>query len=112
MSRLTVHHLRYSQSERITWLCEELGLDYELKCYDRAPILSPEEYCKLHPLCAAPVINDGNLTIAESAACVEYIAHKHGGSRFIVKPGDRGWTDFIYWFRECWFPDAQSNGRR
>ena len=32
---LTVHHLRRSQSERIVWLCEELGLSYELKCYDR-----------------------------------------------------------------------------
>ena len=32
---LTVHHLRISQSERIVWLLEELGLDYELKLYDR-----------------------------------------------------------------------------
>ena len=32
---LTVHHLRASQSERIVWLCEELGVPYELKCYDR-----------------------------------------------------------------------------
>jgi len=27
---LTIHHLRLSQSERIVWLAEELGLDYDL----------------------------------------------------------------------------------
>ena len=34
---LTVHHLHRSQSERIVWLCEELGIDYALQCYDRDP---------------------------------------------------------------------------
>ena len=32
---LTIHHLRLSQSERIVWLAEELGLDYEGKLYTR-----------------------------------------------------------------------------
>lgn len=100
MSNLIVHHLRYSQSERIPWLCEELGIDYDLKCYDRAPILSPEEYCKLHPLCAAPVINDGDLTIAESGACAEYITYKYGNGKLIVRPGEDNWTDYLYWFRK------------
>ena len=36
---LTVHHLGKSQSERIVWLCEELDIPYELKCYARAPLL-------------------------------------------------------------------------
>jgi glutathione S-transferase len=32
---LTIHHLRLSQSERIVWLAEELGLEYDLKLYNR-----------------------------------------------------------------------------
>ena len=60
---LTVHHLGKSQSERVVWLCEELGIPYELKRYDRDPatILAPAEYRVLHPLGAAPVIADGDL---------------------------------------------------
>ena len=60
---LTVHHLRISQSERIVWLCEELGLDYDLKLYNRDPEtrLAPPELKALHPMEVAPVITDGDL---------------------------------------------------
>ena len=56
---LTVHHIRISQSERIVWLCEELGLDYELKLYNRREDngLAPDEYKALHPMGIAPVID-------------------------------------------------------
>src|SRR5829696_8372473 len=72
---LTVHHLGKSQSERIVWLCEELGIPYELKIYDRDPVtrLAPPEYKALHPLGAAPVITDGDVVLAESGAIIEYI---------------------------------------
>lgn len=65
---LTVHHLGKSQSERIVWLCEELGIPYELKLYARDPVtrLGPPEYKALHPLGTAPIITDGNLVLAES----------------------------------------------
>ena len=48
---LTIHHLGISQSERIVWLCEELGLAYELKHYVRDPVtrLSPPALVALHP---------------------------------------------------------------
>ena len=69
---LTVHHLGKSQSERIVWLCEELGIPYELKCYarDSVTMLAPPEYKALHPLGSAPVITDGDLVLAESGAIV------------------------------------------
>lgn len=97
---LTVHHLGLSQSERIVWLCEELGLDYVLKIYDRDPVtrLAPPEYKKLHPLGAAPVITDGPVQIAESAAIVDYIIHVHGQGRLAVAPGQPHYADYLYWF--------------
>lgn len=97
---LTVHHLGLSQSERIVWLCEELGLDYVLKIYDRDPVtrLAPPEYKKLHPLGAAPVITDGPVQIAESAAIVDYIIHMHGQGRLAVAPGQPHYADYLYWF--------------
>ena len=54
---LTVHHLGISQSERAVWLCEELGLDYEVKRYERSADnqLAPDEYKALHPMGVARV---------------------------------------------------------
>src|ERR1043165_5215390 len=77
---LTVHHLRRSQSERIVWLCEELGIDYALKCYARDPatMLAPAEYRALHPIGTAPVITEGDVVLAESGAIVQYIVAKYG----------------------------------
>ena len=87
---LTVHHLRRSQSERIVWLCEELGLDYELKCYERNPsdMLAPPAYKALHPMGIAPVVTDGDLVLGESGAIVDYILARHGPGGLVRGAGD------------------------
>ena len=97
---LRIHHLGHSQSERIIWLCEELGLPYELQRYTRDPvtILSPPELKALHPLGAAPLMEDGDLLLAESAAIVEYIIVKHGGGRLKLGPEHPDYAAFLYWF--------------
>ncbi len=95
---LTVHHLGKSQSERIVWLCEELGIPYELKCYARAPLLAPPEYKALHPLGSAPVITDGDLVLAESGAIVQYIAAKYAGGRLTLSADHPDFADYLYWF--------------
>jgi glutathione S-transferase len=97
---LTVHHLGKSQSERIVWLCEELEIPYELKRYARDPvtILAPTDYKALHPIGSAPVITDGDLVLAESGAIVEYIVATYGEGRLTLRPGDRDFAEFLYWF--------------
>ncbi len=97
---LTLHHLGHSQSERIVWLCEELGIPYTLKHYTRDPvtILSPPELKALHPLGAAPLIEDGDLLLAESAAIVDYIIATHGGGRLKPGPEHPDFAAFLYWF--------------
>ena len=97
---LTVHHLGKSQSERIVWLCEELGIPYELKRYARDPVtvLAPPEYRALHPIGAAPVITDGDLVLAESGAIVEYIIARHGGHRLALGPSHPDFASCLYWF--------------
>ena len=96
---LTVHHLGRSQSERVVWLCEELGIPYELKRYERDPetILAPSEYKALHPMGTAPVITDGDTVLAESGAVVEYIIAKHGAGRLALEPDDRDFADYLHW---------------
>ena len=95
---LIVHHLQVSQSERIPWLCEELQIPYSLKLHKRAPIFSPQSIKDLNPLGQAPVIQDGSLTMAESAACVEYIIQVHGKGKLAVLPSHRNYADYLYWF--------------
>jgi glutathione S-transferase len=95
---LTVHHLGKSQSERIVWLCEELDIPYELKCYARAPLLAPPDYKALHPIGAAPVITDGDLVLAESGAIVQYVIAKYGGGRLGLSNDHPDFPQFLYWF--------------
>ena len=97
---LTIHHLGKSQSERIIWLCEELGVPYELKHYTRDPVtmLSPPALKALHPLGAAPVITDGALVLAESGAIVEYIIAKYGGGRLALGVTHPDFAPYLYWF--------------
>jgi len=97
---LTIHHLATSQSERIVWLCEELGIAYDLKRYDRRADnkLAPPEYKALHPMGIAPVISDGDLVLGESGAIVEYVIQTYGGGRLALKRGDAGFADYLYWF--------------
>ena len=97
---LTVHHLGKSQSERIVWLCEELGIPYELKIYDRDPVtrLAPPKYKALHPLGAAPVITDGVLVLAESGAIIDYIVARYGKGRLVLGPDHPNFAQFVYWF--------------
>jgi glutathione S-transferase len=79
---LTIHHLRLSQSERIVWLAEELGLEYDLTLYNRRTEnrLAPDEYKALHPMGIAPVITDGDLVMGESGAIIDYIVAKYASA--------------------------------
>ena len=96
---LTVHHLGMSQSERIVWLCEELGIPYALIRYEReASMAAPPAYKALHPLGTAPIISDGDLVLAETGAIVEYIARRHGAGALILGPDHPDFTDYLFWF--------------
>jgi len=80
---IVVHHLNNSRSQRVLWLLEELGLDYEIKRYQRDPrtMLAPAELRAVHPLGKSPVVTDGSNTLAESGAIVEYLVERYGIGR-------------------------------
>ena len=77
---LTLHHLETSRSQRILWLLEELKVPYELKIYQRdaKTRLAPPELKAIHPLGKSPVITDGEITVAESGAILEYLVETYG----------------------------------
>jgi glutathione S-transferase len=97
---ITVHHLGVSQSERVIWLCEELGIPYTLKRYDRDPTtrLAPLAYRALHPMGIAPVITDGDVVLAESGAILEYLMARCGDGRLCVGSDQPNFPDYLFWF--------------
>ncbi len=97
---ITVHHLEYSQSFRVLWLFEELGVDYELKLYERDKLtrLAPASYKKVSPLGTAPVISDGDVVLAESNAIMDYVLDKHPSKTLRPEPGSADRAQFLFWY--------------
>lgn len=96
---IIVHHLNNSRSQRVLWLLEELGLEYEIRRYERNPatMLAPPELKQVHPLGKSPVITDGPLTLAESGAIIEYVVGRYGGGRLAPAPGTPEHVRYLYW---------------
>ena len=96
---IVVHHLNNSRSQRVLWLLEELGLEYEIKRYERDPktMLAPASLLAVHPLGKSPVITDNALTLAESGAIVEYLVERYGKGKLAPAPGTRERLRYTYW---------------
>jgi len=96
---IVVHHLNNSRSQRVLWLLEELDLAYEVKRYQRdaKTMLAPPELRAVHPLGKSPVIRDGEVTLAESGAILEYLVERHGKGRLIPAAGTPERLRYTYW---------------
>ena len=96
---VVVHHLNNSRSQRVLWLLEEFGVPYEVKRYQRdaKTMLAPPALLAVHPLGKSPVIVDGDLTVAESGAIVEYLVERYGGGRLIPRSGTPERLRYTYW---------------
>lgn len=97
---ITVHHLNASRSFRVLWMMEELGLEYRLVRYERDETMrAPASLKAVHPLGKAPVIQDGDLTIAESAAILAHVNARHGGGRLAPPVGSDAATVHDEWLQ-------------
>lgn len=96
---ITLHNLENSQSIRIIWLMEELGAEYEIKHYGRSGPngLAPDDLKKLHPMGTSPTITDGDLTLVETNAIVDYILDQNPKSALRPKAGSAERVPYLYW---------------
>ena len=97
---ITVHHLNNSRSQRVLWLLEELGLDYSVVRYQRdaETMLAPPSLRKVHPLGKSPVVVDGDNTLAESGAILEYLVERYDVARnFAPSSGTQEQLRYRYW---------------
>ena len=96
---VTVHHLENSRSQRILWLLEELGVTYQIERYgrDKQTSFAPPELTEIHPLGKSPVITDGDITVAESGAIIDYLVHKYDVGRLIPPESSPERLAYNYW---------------
>ncbi|SUT98505.1 glutathione S-transferase domain-containing protein [Actinobacillus lignieresii] len=97
---ITLHYLKQSCSHRIVWLLEALGVDYELKIYDRleGTGFAPEELKAQHPLGKAPVLQDGDLVLAEGNAIIQHLLDRYDTeNRFTPAHKTDAYSNYVYW---------------
>ena len=96
---LVVHHLNDSRSQRVLWLLEELGLTYDIKHYQRDVVtrLAPPELKAVHPLGKSPVLSDGERTVIESGAIVDYLIRHHGNGRLQPAASSPDFESYQQW---------------
>ena len=96
---LKIYHAKNTRSVRIVWLCEELGIPYELKTLNFSPDdLQSKAYLAVHPLGKVPSIDDDGLILNESGAIAQYLLAKHGKGRLEPKPGTADHGKYLQWF--------------
>lgn len=96
---IIVHHLADSRSQRVLWLLEEMGLPYEVKRYERDPatMLAPPELKAVHPLGKSPVVDDGDIRVAETGAVIEYLLERPEGAALRPAAGTDAGRRYTYW---------------
>ena len=96
---IIVHHLNNSRSQRILWLLEELGLDYEIAHHQRDAVtnLAPPALLAIHPLGKSPMIEDEGQIVYESGAIIEYLCERHGGAHLVPERGTDDHIRYLEW---------------
>lgn len=99
MAEVIVHHLNNSRSQRILWLLEELGVDYELERYERNPqtMRAPASLERIHPLGKSPVVEVGDVKLVESAAVIEELLDRYGNGRLRPEAGTDAHRRYRFW---------------
>jgi glutathione S-transferase len=99
---LKVHFVAGTRSGRVVWLLEELGLEYEVNImpFTKEGLKSPEHRSR-HALGRVPVLDDGDISIFESGAIIDYVLerHKNGG----LKPNSDApeFPFYLQWYHYC-----------
>lgn len=99
---LKLHFAPNSRAGRILWLLEELQLEYELNKMKFHPSdLKSDQHRERHPLGRVPVLEDGDVSIYESGAIVEYILSRHAPGKLKPEISSNLFPSYLQWFHYC-----------
>ena len=96
---VTIHHLERSRSDRIIWLCEELGIEYDIVQHQRDPdtMRASETLWAINPLGKSPVIEHQGQVIFESGAIIEYLLSAFDSNGLRPAAGSKAYIDYLQW---------------
>jgi len=94
---IKLYHCKDTRSLRPLWALEEIGIDYELITMPFPPRLKYEGYLEINPLGTVPAFIDGDLTMTESSAIVQYLADKYGPSSIVISRDELEYGNYLDW---------------
>lgn len=95
---MKIFHAPNTRSVRIVWLLEELGMPYELEKLKLGdPAMRSPEYAKVHPMGRVPALQDGDTTIFESGAIVQYVLARYGNGRMVPDVSSADFPLYLQW---------------
>jgi len=104
VAMLRIYHVTGTRGTRVIWLCEELGLDYEVETIDfSADYRATPEWRALNPVGKVPVMTDGDVTLFESGAMVEFLLARYAHGRLVPAVAH---PDFPVYQQWLWFAEA------
>ena len=101
---LTIYHVPNTRSLRVLWLCEELGLPHTVKTIEFAgPYRATPEWRALNPVGKVPAMTDGDFSMFESGAMVQYLLDRYGNGRLQPPAGSEAHGRYLQW---SWFAES------
>ena len=99
---MKLYYAQNSRAVRVAWLLEELGMDYEIERFELGSrdMRSPD-YLEIHPMGRVPALEDGDITIFESGAIVQYILALYGNGRLEPEKGTPEFAEYLQWLHYC-----------
>lgn len=95
---MKIYYAPNTRAVRIVWLFEELGLPYELEQFKLGdPKMRSSEYLKVHPMGRVPALDDGDVTIFESGAIVQYVLAKYGKGALVPELSSSNFAPYLQW---------------
>tara|TARA_Y200000002_G_C22513907_1_gene592472 strand:+ start:248 stop:889 length:642 start_codon:yes stop_codon:yes gene_type:complete len=91
-----------TRAGRIAWVLEELNMEYELEIlpFTKEGLKSPEHRAR-HALGRVPVIEDGDISIFESGAIIQYILDRYDNKGLKPEIDSNEYPYYLQWFHYC-----------
>ena len=101
---LNIYHFPGTRGFRVIWVCEELSVPYEIVPVNfAAEYRASPEWRALNPVGKVPVMTDGDMTMFESCAMMQYVLDRYGDGRLQPAKDDPTYAHYLQW---CWFAEA------
>ena len=101
---LKIYHSPGTRGFRVIWVCEELSVPYEVAPGNfAAEYRATSEWRALNPVGKVPVMVDGDITVFESCAMMQYVLDRYGNGRLQPTKDDPTYAHYLQW---CWFAEA------